>query len=91
MGMFIKTVTKEVVDVGKISDALRAARNLSRGDSSLRLVMSERTKQAIKSEFVPFGPMSTVVSFKCSDLFEGCPVDTNNALEFGEVLFTKSL
>lgn len=93
MPKFTKTVTCEMLDVCAISEALHSCRTRRPVKAGIRMVMSGATKQAIITKFdsTTLPPMSTIVTFKRTDLFEGCPVDTNDSLEFGEVLFTYEL
>ena len=90
MPKFVKTVTSEVIDVCAISEALHFHRAIHPVTAGIRMVMSSATQQAITAKFdrATLPPMSTIVTFKRTALFEGCPVDTNDSLEFGEVLFT---
>ena len=94
MGMFIKTVTKEVVDAAGIHFSLRETTGkypLLSSMDGVRLVMSAKTKEAIKREHAAFNLLPTVSATKAADYFEGHPVDINDALEFGEVRFTIEL
>lgn len=94
MGIFIKTVTKEVVDAASIHFALRKTMDkypLLSPKVVVRLVMSTKTKEAIKREHAVFNLMPTVSVIKAADYFEGHPVDINDSLEFGEVRFTVEL
>lgn len=93
MPKFVKTVTSEVIDVCAISEALHFHRAIHPVAAGLRMVISSATKQAITAKFdcTKIPPMSTIVTFKRVNMFEGCPVDINDSLEFGEVLFTAEL
>ena len=88
MPKFVKTATSEVLDVRAISEALHVRRAVVGRERDVRLVMSATTREAIRRE-----PVSVLVMAPatCADRFEGRPVDINDSLEFGEVLFTCNL
>ena len=94
MPKFVKTVTTEVVDEAKISMALKkrlAELHLLGSNVVFRLVMSNKTKDAIRCAHTMYCLTPTVATIKAADSFEGHPVDINDSLEFGEVLFTAEL
>lgn len=91
MAKFIKEVTKEVLDVESIKKAV--ALNKAMCIKTPRMVISHVTERELA---VCLGFYSVAVTRMGEDLvrsrtFMGCPIDYNNSLSFGEVLFTVEL
>lgn len=91
MAKFIKEVTKEVLDVESLGRAVTVKKAmLSYGKP--RIVMSTETYRALEAENAA---VRTRLRFPYTMLecvtFCNCPIDRNDSLSFGEVLFTREL
>lgn len=92
---FVKEVKKEVLDV----DALH--KQIKRGEGIIiswsgkwlrpRLVMSHNTKQELIRECNAFGQYACYGGGGGKETFEGCDIDINDSLSFGEILFSMEL
>lgn len=91
MAKFIKEVTKEVLDVEGIQKALQWHKAMSA--KPIRVVMSPDTECELAVCLGYFRIKISSVDGKRvgTKTFMGCPIDHNNDLSFGEVLFTVEL
>ncbi len=88
MAKFIKVIKTEVLDVDEIVKA--AKWNLCRTASEVRMVMSRDTYIELHVA-IPHLVFQARYGGKPFMKFCGCPIDYNDSLGFGEILFTVEL
>lgn len=92
---FVKEVKSEVLDVSALRKRIgvekESALILTGRWTRPRLVMSHNTKQELIRECNAHGQYACYGGGGGEVTFEGCEIDINESLGFGEVLFTVEL
>jgi hypothetical protein len=92
---FVKEVKKEVLDTKALHEAICRETAMTRLYTGtylpVRLVMSHNTKQELIRECSVHGQYACYGGGGGKVTFEGCEIDINESLGFGEVLFTMEL
>ena len=88
MTKFTKVIKTEVLDVDEIIKATKW--NMCRTASPVRMVMSHDTERELYTA-IPNFEFHVRHGAKSFTKFCGCPIDYNDSLGFGEILFTVEL